>query len=217
MTSLLEGYRRFRAEVWPNEHARYRKLAHRGQRPETLVIACVDSRVDPQTVFGAAPGELLVVRNVANIVPPYTPDGGYHGTSAALEFGVKLLKVRQIAVLGHAGCGGVAALIEGAPRHAPDFIDPWMRIAEPALWPIPKKFGSCGLHGHFEREVVRLSVRNLQTFPWIAERERSGNLALLGFHFDIATGELAMMGESGFEPVESDPTPSHRTSKPWQF
>lgn len=201
MKRLLEGYQRFRADTWPTEHKRYESLAQRGQKPETLVIACVDSRVDPQTVFGAGPGELLVVRNVANLVPPYQPDAGYHGTSAALEFAVKVLGVRNIVVLGHAKCGGVGALLEGAPRHAGDFINPWMSIAEPALWPIPPSFGEDGLHAHFEREVVRLSVRNLMTFPWIASRVESGALTLHGCRFDIATGELAVMTDEGFEPV----------------
>lgn len=201
MKRLIEGYRRFRADTWPTERKRYETLSRRGQKPETLVIGCIDSRVDPQTVFGAAPGELLVVRNVANLVPSYKPDGGYHGTSAALEFAVQVLGVRNIVVLGHARCGGVGALLEGAPRHAPDFIDPWMAIAEPALWPIPPSFGEDGLHAHFEREVVRLSVRNLLTFPWIASRVASGTMNLQGFRFDIETGQLAVMTATGFEAV----------------
>lgn len=119
MDELLDGYRRFRSEVWPSERARYEQLARRGQRPKTLIVACSDSRVDPQTVFDAAPGELFVVRNVAGLVPPYSPDGVYHGTSAALEFGVRVLKVENIVVLGHAQCGGVAAMVQGRrPRRA---------------------------------------------------------------------------------------------------
>lgn len=118
MDRLLEGYRRFRAEVWPAERARYEALARKGQRPETLVIACSDSRVDPQTVFGAAPGDLFVVRNVAGLVPSYHPDAGYHGTSAALEFAVRVLGVARIVVLGHAQCGGIQAMVEGAPKEA---------------------------------------------------------------------------------------------------
>ena len=132
MDRLLAGYRRFRTEVWPAERARYEALA-RGQRPETLVVACSDSRVDPQTVFGAAPGELFVVRNVAGLVPPYHPDAAYHGTSAALEYAVRVLGVARIVVLGHAQCGGVRAMVEGAPEEARDFVEPWMRIAEPVL------------------------------------------------------------------------------------
>lgn len=113
MEKLIEGYRRFRADVWPAERERYRGLAEKGQRPETMVIACSDSRVDPQTVFGCGPGELFVVRNVAALVPPYSPDGGYHGTSAALEFAVRVLQVKRLVVLGHARCGGVQAMVQG--------------------------------------------------------------------------------------------------------
>ncbi len=201
MNPLIEGYRRFREETWPAERQRYEALARRGQKPETLVVGCVDSRVDPQTIFGAAPGELLVVRNVANIVPPYQPDGGFHGVSAALEFGVKVLGVRRIVVLGHAQCGGVNALLEGAPKQAQDFIDPWMSIAEPALWPIPSQFGEEGLHAHFERAVVKLSLDNLMSFPWIAERVRSATLELHGCRFDIASGQLTVMADDGWVPV----------------
>ena len=135
MDTLIEGYRRFRSEVWPAERARYESLARKGQRPETLVIACSDSRVDPQTVFGAVPGELFVVRNVAGLVPPYQPDPGHHGTSAALEYAVRVLKVSRIVVLGHAQCGGVKAMVEGAPEEARDFVAPWMQIAADALKP----------------------------------------------------------------------------------
>ena len=112
MDPLIEGHLRFRAVTWPAERDRYESLAKFGQSPETMVIACSDSRVDPQTVFGAIPGELFVVRNVAGLVPPYTPDSGYHGTSAALEFAVRVLKVARIAVLGHAQCGGVTVCAE---------------------------------------------------------------------------------------------------------
>ena len=129
---LIEGYRRFRADVWPAERARYEALAHWGQSPEAMVIACSDLRVDPQTVFGAVPGELFVVRNVAALVPPYSPDPGYHGTSAALEFGVKVLKVARLVVLGHGQCGGVKAMAYGAPPQAQDFIASWVAIGKPA-------------------------------------------------------------------------------------
>ena len=122
MDRLFEGYRRFRKEVWPSQRARYETLA-KGQQPETLVIACSDSRVDPQTIFGAVPGEMFVLRNVAALVPPYEPrSGGFHGTSAAIEFGVRVLKVERVVVLGHAQCGGVKAMAYGAPPQARDFV-----------------------------------------------------------------------------------------------
>ena len=201
MDRLLEGYRRFRATVWPAERARYEALAGQGQRPETMVITCSDLRVDPQAVFGAGPGELFVVRNVAGLVPPFRPDAGYHGTSAALEYGVRVLGVSRIVVLGHALCGGVRAMVEGAPKEARDFVEPWMAIAEPVLRRLPKHVGENDILAHCETEVVRLSLANLATFPWIAEAVGAGRLALHGFRFDIRTGLLARLVGERLEPV----------------
>jgi carbonic anhydrase len=201
MQSLIDGYRKFRSEVWPAARARYEALAQEGQRPETLVIACSDSRVDPATVFGAGPGQLFVVRNVAGLVPPYTPDAGYHGTSAALEFGVRVLKVSRIVVLGHAQCGGVQAMVEGAPREAKDFVEPWMAIAEPILQTIPDTVPEGDILLHCEKEVIRLSLANLLTFPWIAEAVAAGRLELSGFRFGIQTGELMRLEGDRFVPV----------------
>src|SRR5208337_499571 len=133
MDSLIEGYRRFRAETWPAERARYEALAHWGQSPETMVISCSDSRVDPQTVFCAVPGEMFVLRNIGGLAPPYQPDGGYHGASAAIEFGVRVLKVKRLVVLGHGQCGGVRAMALGAPPQARDFVASWVEIGRPAL------------------------------------------------------------------------------------
>jgi carbonic anhydrase len=200
MDPLIEGYRRFRAEVWPAERARYEALAHWGQSPETMVIACSDSRVDPQTVFGAVPGELFVVRNVAALVPPYSPDPGHHGTSAALEFGVKVLKVARLVVLGHGQCGGIKAMAYGPPPHARDFIASWVEIGKPAL-------AAAGAEPErqlerIEAEVVRLSLANLMTFPWIAEASDAGRLKLQGYWFDVHSGALARVGPDGLEPIE---------------
>lgn len=199
MDTLLDGYRRFRYEIWPDERARYEKLAKYGQSPETLVVSCCDSRVDPQTVFGAVPGELFVVRNIAGVVPPYQPDGHYHGTSAALEFGVRVLKVKRVVVLGHAQCGGVAAVVDGVPDTAQDFVGPWMGLLEPVRARIPPEDGHD--HSEFEKEVVKLSLENLRTFPWIEERVRAGELELAGFRFDIHTGVLMHIVNGDFEPV----------------
>lgn len=202
MQHLLDGYRRFRAEIWPAERARFESLSREGQSPETMVIACSDSRVDPQTVFGAGPGELFVVRNIAGLVPPFAPDAGYHGTSAALEFGVRVLKVARIVVLGHAQCGGVKAMVEGAPREARDFVEPWMAMAEPVLQDVPEHVGGEALLAHCEFEVVRLSLANLMTFPWIAGAVGEGRLELHGFHYGIRTGVLAKLDpDAGFLPV----------------
>ncbi len=198
---LLDGYRRFRAEVWPAERARYEALSTRGQKPHTLVVSCSDSRVDPPTVFGAAPGELFVIRNVAGLVPPYTPDGGRHGTSAALEFGVRVLKVARIVVLGHAQCGGVQAMVQGAPPEASDFVVPWMAVASAALQRVPAHAHGGDALSLCEQEVVRLSVANLLTFPWIAEAVTAGRLTLHAMQFDIHNGVLATIGVNGLEPV----------------
>lgn len=201
MDPLLEGHRRFREETWPSERRRYEKLSERGQRPATMVIACSDSRVDPATVFGAGPGELFVVRNVAGLVPPYSPDHGYHGTSAALEYGVRVLKVSRLVVLGHAQCGGIRAMVEGAPREAQDFVEPWMEMAKPVLESVPEGLEPGDLLPHCEEQVVRLSLRNLMTFPWIRDAVGSGQLALEGFYFGIASGVLARLEGERFVPV----------------
>ncbi|WP_374384857.1 carbonic anhydrase [Dongia sp.] len=206
MEKLIDGYRRFRADVWPAERERYRVLAEKGQRPETMVIACSDSRVDPQTVFGCGPGELFVVRNVAALVPPYSPDGGYHGTSAALEFAVRVLQVKRLVVLGHARCGGVQAMAEGAPETAQDFVVPWVSIAQGALDRVPHQHAEGEEHGHAhldlcEMEVIRLTLGNLLTFPWIRDAVAAGALAIHGFRFDIHTGILARVTDKGLQPV----------------
>jgi carbonic anhydrase len=182
-------------------NARYGTLAKKGQRPQILVIACSDSRVDPQTIFGAGPGELFVVRNVGALVPPYQPDAGYHGTSAALEFGVRVLKVSRIVVLGHAQCGGVKALVEGLPKEAVDFLKPWMQLAEPALRPSIDVFESDDVLRHYEMEVVMHSLANLRTSPWIDEAVRAITLELSGFRFDIHTGVLMELNNDDFVAV----------------
>jgi carbonic anhydrase len=201
MDRLLDGYRRFRNEVWPEERARYEKLADRAQTPSTLVVACSDSRVDPQTVFGAVPGELFVIRNVAGLVPPYEPDGGSHGTSAALEYGVCVLKVKRVVVLGHESCGGVQAMVLGAPREARDFVAPWMALAAPVLRRVPRCDDASEMLTACEHEIVRLSLENLRTFPWIAEAADAGRLDLLGFRFAIRTGILERLEGNTFAPV----------------
>ncbi len=201
MEHLLEGYRDFRENVWPERRARFEDLAARGQRPRAMVIACSDSRVDPAMIFGVGPGELFVVRNVANLVPPYAPDSSYHGTSAALEFGVTVLEVADLIVLGHGMCGGIRALLD--PSLAPpDFVAPWMSIARAArdrvlaCTPVEQAQTAC------EHEAVKLSLENLRTFPWIAAREASGQLRLHGASFDIRFGVLEMLGPDGdFRPA----------------
>lgn len=203
MDQLIAGYRRFRAEQWPHERERFEHLSG-GQQPRTMVITCADSRVDPSMIFNAAPGELFVVRNVANLVPPYAPDAAYHGTSAALEFAVRALQVENIVVLGHAQCGGVKALLEGAPPTVSDFVGQWMQIAEPARrWVMAGEYE----HEHerqlaCEHEVVRLSLDNLRTFWWVREALEAGRLRLHGCYFGIRTGVLEVLGPNDqFAPV----------------
>jgi carbonic anhydrase len=198
---LINGYRRFRSEQWPRERDRFARLAQ-GQEPQALVIACSDSRVDPSMVFDAAPGELFVVRNVANLVPPFAPDAAYHGTSAAIEFAVRALRVPNVIVLGHGSCGGVQALLEGAPPSVSDFVGQWMKIGEPAR----HRALACP-HAHdrqqtCEQEIIRLSLDNLLSFRWVREAVEAHCLRLWGCHFDIRTGLLQMIGPDGrFAPV----------------
>ncbi|OYX10881.1 MAG: carbonic anhydrase [Rhizobiales bacterium 32-66-8] len=198
MDTLIDGYRRFRELQWPEHKTLFERLAARGQKPETFVVACSDSRVDPQMIFNAGPGELFVARNVANLVPPYQPDGNYHGTSAALEFSVRVLGVKRIVVMGHAQCGGVHALLQGAPPGAQDFVAPWIEIAEEARrQTLEANLPPTEQQRFCEHCCVRLSLDNLKSFPWVAERVEGGDLALHGAYFGVATGRLEIMGEDG--------------------
>jgi carbonic anhydrase len=196
MEDFVAGYRRFRAGTWRNERARFDALSKFGQKPRALVIGCSDSRADPQMVFNAAPGELFIVRNVANLVPPYGPDDQPHGISAAIEFAVRALKVPQIIVMGHAMCGGIQALLNGAPAEVSDFVTQWVRIAEPArvramTVPVQSRQDFC------EHESVRLSLENLMTFPWVTSETNAGRLKLHGCFFDIRSGILERLGGDG--------------------
>ncbi|MGO4409388.1 MULTISPECIES: carbonic anhydrase [unclassified Brevundimonas] len=199
---LTQGYHRFRQNRWPTEHAEYEALVH-GQKPHTLVVACSDSRADPALIFDTAPGELFVVRNVANLVPPYQPDGKLHGVSAALEFGVNVLQVKRIVVMGHAYCGGVNAMLNGSPANCQDFVAPWVEQAAPTVRRVVEDFPADQVERVAEETVVRLSLDNLRTFPWIAEREAAGELALSGLHFGIADGILSRLtGAKRFERLD---------------
>ena len=202
MDDLIKGYQRFRAGVWQRERERFEELAAEGQRPRAMVVACSDSRADPSTIFNARPGELFVVRNVANLIPPYAPDSAYHGTSAALEFGVRVLGVEQLIVLGHAGCGGIRALLEGAPAEVSDFVENWINIAERARRIVIRQ-SSPDPQTACEHEAIRLSLANLMTFPWIREAVQARRLALHGCYFGISSGQLEKLGHDGkFRPVE---------------
>lgn len=196
----MEGYSRFRQDHWAELREVFLRLAD-GQTPDTLVVCCSDSRIDPQRVFDVAPGELFVLRNVAALVPPYQPDGGYHGASAAIEFAVNGLEVRQIVVMGHGRCGGCSALLNGAPEGCGEFVAPWMEIARPAA-ERARQAPEGERQRAIEFETVKESLTNLHSFPWIEERVADGRLKLDGLWFDIQLGELWRLGASGrFEGV----------------
>jgi carbonic anhydrase len=197
MDDLLHGYRRFRADRWPERRATFESLSDHGQRPKVLVITCIDSRVDPAVIFDTAPGQMLTVRNVANLVPPYEPDTAYHGTSAALEFGVRVLEIPHLLVLGHGQCGGVQTLLSGAPVCAGDFVANWMSIAAAARARALVCDDPEERQRRCELEVVKVSLANLRTFPWVREREEAGKLHLHGGWFAIRSGTLSLLNEQG--------------------
>ena len=203
---LLDGYRRFRTSEYRRHRDRWAALSE-GQSPKVMVIACSDSRVDPAQVFDTVPGEIFVVRNVANLVPPFEADGGRHGVSAALEFAVTQLEVGEIVVLGHGSCGGVAAALSqrfhGAAPGAGGFIDHWVDMLDAAREAIVARYGTGPEAAHaLELETVRVSLRNLRTFPCIPEREAAGTLTLHGAYFAIRDGVLHVMDQSGaFAPA----------------
>ena len=199
-TRLIEGYRRFREREWPRERERWSELAE-GQSPKVMVIACADSRTDPAQIFDTKPGEIFVVRNIAALAPPYETTAGYHGVSSALEFGVTQLEVEEILVLGHGSCGGCAAALtgqfDGAASGEGGFIANWVSMLHDARDRVREHHHELDADAilEMEWEAVKLSLANLRTFPWIAERERAGLLKLHGGHFSIAEGRLYVLDE----------------------
>lgn len=195
--SLLQGYRAFRDGRFAGEQERYRQLAETGQKPTSLIIACCDSRAAPETIFNASPGEVFVVRNVANLVPPYEPDGHYHSTSAALEFAVQSLKVEHIVVLGHGRCGGIQAALNPAdePLSPGDFIGKWVQLLEDAAETVAENTWMTRAERQIalERISIRHSIESLRTFPCVDILEKKGRLTLHGAWFDIADGDLWIM------------------------
>lgn len=194
---LLDGYRDFMKGRYASESDRYRTLAKDGQTPETMVIACCDSRAAPETIFDCGPGELFVVRNVANLVPPYEPDGKHHSTSAALEFAVQSLKVKHIVVLGHGRCGGIKSALDpsAAPLSPGDFIGKWMGLVAPAAEAVATNtmMTPGERQTALERISIRYSLANLRSFPCVSILEGKGRISLHGAWFDISTGELWAM------------------------
>ncbi len=206
---LKQGYANFRAGRFSVERERYDKLASAGQKPSIMIIACCDSRAAPETVFDASPGEVFVVRNVANLVPPYAPDGKHHSTSAALEFGVLQLGVKHIVIMGHGRCGGISAVVnKSGPLTSGDFIGQWLTQIRDLAQFVEREGGhSDDEHQtHVERANVEHSLANLRTFPWIRHREQRGEVSVHGAWFDIALGELHVLDDrSGDWSMLADP------------
>jgi carbonic anhydrase len=199
--TLADRYRRFRHRHFVPNADQYEELATHGQSPETMIVSCSDSRVDPETIFSAKPGELFVVRNVANLVPPYEVSGKYHGVSAAMEFAVLNLRVKHMIVMGHSGCGGVKAALDqnAAIQTDAHFISKWMSMLDDARLSVlaahqnsPSNIRQEAL----EKEAIKQSITNLRTFPFIQEQEDKGRLALHGAHFDIKSGTLTVLNHS---------------------
>ena len=196
---LIDGYRTFTSQRLPTEQSRYRELSERGQSPEVMVIGCCDSRVSPEVIFDAGPGELFVVRNVANLVPVYAPDGGAHGVSAALEYAVRALHVKHIVVLGHAQCGGIRAFIDKIEPLSPgDFIGKWMamfikpgEVVEQRDHETMQKFVE-----RIEKAAVFRSLENLKTFPFVKTQVASGALNVHGAYFGVAEGSLFVLDQA---------------------
>ena len=206
VNNLITGFFEFKKNFFGDNNSFYQKLAKRGQKPKTIIISCSDSRVDPAILFGTRPGDLFVVRNVANLVPPYQPDDNYHGISAAIEFGVRDLGVREIIILGHAFCGGIKSLCahaQGEDTNDREFITPWIKIA----MPIMEKFAvnsSKEYDVHLvEKAAIVNSMDNLRSFPWVSSLENSNKLKIHGWWFDMEHGALWAYddGKKAFFPI----------------
>lgn len=197
---LIEGFGRFREHHFESDL--FRRLSRQGQKPKVLVLGCCDSRVDPAIILDCDPGDLFVIRNVANLVPPFENAGHYHGTSAALEFGVCNLGIEHIIVLGHAQCGGIRALMEGSSGDGHSFIKSWMKLAESAKErALSKSNEGTDAAKECEKEAILASLSNLMTFPWIKSRVEDRTLELHGWYFDIEEGKLFAYCAGKFVPV----------------
>lgn len=205
---LVTRYHGWKATTFAENHAWYRRLATEGQRPRAMVISCCDSRVHVTSIFGADQGEFFIHRNIANLVPPYEPDGNQHGTSAAIEYAVTALKVTHLIVLGHSLCGGVKGCYDMCSGHAPEleekssFVGRWMDLLRPGYERLAQGTDDERLT-HLEYEAVRTSLDNLMTFPFVRDAVEADQLSLHGCHNDIAEGGLKMLDPrtGAFEPV----------------
>jgi carbonic anhydrase len=201
-SQLLEGYRTFTSQRLPTEQSRYRELSVRGQSPEVMVIGCCDSRVSPEVIFDVGPGELFVVRNIANLVPVYQPDGGAHGVSAALEYAVQVLKVKHIVVLGHAQCGGIRAFVDKIDPLTPgDFIGKWMAMFIKPGERVEQRDRETmqDFVTRIEKAAVFRSLENLMTFPFVRKLVERSELQLHGAYFGVAEGSLFVLDQDAKE------------------
>lgn len=192
--ALIDGFLRFRDNRFPSDDVKYLRLFSEGQKPKFLIVGCCDSRVDPALIFDCEPGELFVIRNVANLVPPNEERTGHHGTTAALEYGVCNLGVEHIVVLGHAHCGGIQTLLQTGVTANPDsFIDDWMKLVDSARVSVEQDYADASAEQRqtaCEQRAIMVSLANLLTFPWIAQRVAAGTLRLHGWYLDINQGQL---------------------------
>lgn len=189
---LLRGYREFREKYALGDKSVMQYLSSHGQQPQVMVVACCDSRVDPALILQCDPGDLFVVRNVANIVPPYEMDEAHHGTSAALEFGVRFLHVKHLILLGHSQCGGIQTLLNCDHANNNDFISNWVSV-------IDKKNHDAKETDEFAKLAIKESYQNCLTFPWIRERLEQQQLAIHLWYFDIKTGHIFGYSEEADE------------------
>ena len=196
---LVDGYFSFKKTLDIKTREQYKTLAAKGQNPEIMVVACCDSRVSPEIIFDTDPGEMVVIRNISNLIPPFCPDGSYHATSSALEYGVQRLNVNHILVLGHEDCGGIAGALSHTPseKQNSDFIDKWLDLLEDLSLPLRendnlKMSEKCII---LEQESLSQSITNLRSYPWIAEREQKGLIKLSAAWFSIETHNLWVLNE----------------------
>jgi carbonic anhydrase len=198
LTALKIGYRAFRNSGWKPQRDKWAKLAQ-GQSPKVMIIACSDSRVDPATIFNVAPGEVFVVRNVANLVPPYKQSAGRNGVCAAIEFAVTQLEVETILVMGHGQCGGIAASLSQKFMHSQagegGFIAQWLNMLQGVRDSVVQVHGEQATT-ELEHEAIKMSLANLRSFPFVQTREQAGSLALFGGWFAIDSGQLHLLDET---------------------
>jgi carbonic anhydrase len=194
--NLLEGFERFQSQRFVEKHSKYQSLAINGQHPSAFVISCCDSRVSPEVIFDCDPGDIFVMRNIASIVPPFELSGQYHGTSAALDFAVRRLEVRDVIVLGHSQCGGVQASADDPDGEKNgEFIGPWLKLIGNNSNCCSADADRSGKLRRLELNCVENSLKNLLTFPWILSRCRENRLRLHGVHFDVGSGKLQVFDQ----------------------